>query len=234
MSLTQPGAGGEARARFSAARLLVILSGLHALLFLLSYALLTSTPSVRAPDEELIAFYGSTGRLRLVLVGLYVMPFAGISFLWLSSALRAFVGAAARQEDEFVAGLQQASGIIYVALFFGAAAASSVIAVSVEFSRSQLDPMLARQFPQYGKTLLLVFGMRMAAMFVFTTSRLVRTAGLMPRWFELVGAGAAVFMLVNTAFNRALVLIFPLWLLFLCLLIRARARGGEPARAAGT
>src|SRR6185369_14504363 len=104
-----------------------------------------------------------------------------------SSALRAWLRETARAQNEFVDGLQQASGIIYVALFFAAAAASSVMAVSVEFSRAPLDPMMARLLPQFGKTLLLVFGMRMAAMFLLTTSRLGRTAGVLPRWFEIAG-----------------------------------------------
>jgi hypothetical protein len=220
--------GVEARSRRAATRLLVVLSSLHALLFLLSYALFTNTPGPRSPDEELIAFYESPGRTRMVLVGLYVMPFAGISFLWLSSALRASVRAVVRQEDEFVAGLQQASGILYVGLFFAAAAASSVMAASIEFSNAPVDPLLARQFPQYGKTLLLVFGMRMAAMFVFTTLRLTHRAGLLPRWFVRIGLAAGVVLLLSTTFNRALVLIFPLWLLAMCIVIRARVVKSEP------
>jgi len=204
-------------------RALVLLATLHASLFLVSYALVTSTPGPHAPDEELAAFYGSSSRLRLVLVGLYVMPFAGISFLWLSSALRAWIRAVTQREDEFVGGLQQASGIVYVALFFAAAAATSVTAVSVEFSNAPLDPMLARQFPQYGKTLLLVFAMRMAATFVFTTSRITHLSGLLPRWFEVVSLAAGIFLLLSPTLSRALVLVFPLWLLLLCVLLRARA-----------
>jgi hypothetical protein len=218
----------DARSRRAATRLLVTLGCLHALLFLLSYALLTDTPGPRASDEELVAFYGSSDRTLLVLVGLYVMPFAGISFLWLSSAVRAAIRAATHQEDDFVAGLQQASGILYVALFFAAAAASSVMAVSVEFSKTPVDPTLARQFPQYGRTLLLVFGMRMAAMFVFTTTRLAQKAGVLSPWFARAGMAAGLFLLLSTTFNRALVLIFPLWLVVLCFQFRGLANRSEP------
>jgi hypothetical protein len=204
--------------------LLVAVGALHALLFLLAYALLTSTPGARASDEELLAFYAGGDQRRLVLVGLYVMPFAGIAFLWFNAALRARLLAAGRPGTELVGGLQLASGILYVALFFAGAAAASVTAVSVEHSAAELDHMVARLFPQYGATLLLVFGMRMAAMFVFTTSRLGRLAGALPRWFEHVGLVTALFLLLSTGFSRALVLVFPLWLLLLCALIHARAR----------
>jgi hypothetical protein len=222
----------ETRTRRAGASALVVLAGLHAALFLLAYALVTSTPGPSAPDEELVAFYGSSSRIRLVLLGLFVMPFAGICFLWVSSALRAWIRAATQGENEFVGGLQQASGIIYVALFFAAAAASSVMAVSVEYSNSPLDPMLARQLPQFGKTLLLVFGMRMAATFVFTTTQMAHRTGVLPRWFELAGTLAGVFLLLSTAFNRELVLVFPIWLLLLSIQIWSRTRGDEPVPAA--
>jgi hypothetical protein len=200
---------------------------LHALLFLLAYGLLTSTPGAHAPDEEILAFYRSGSQRRLVLVGLYVMPFAGIAFLWFSTILRVWTRASAPR-DEVVSGVQLVSGILYVGLFFAAAAASSVMAVSIEFSRSPVDPVVARQFPQYGGTLLLAFAMRMAAMFVFTTSRLGRTAGVLPRWFAHLGVVVGLFLLLSASFSRALVLVFPLWLLALCALILARSGRRSP------
>jgi hypothetical protein len=196
----------------------------HAVLFLLSYWLLTSTPGARATDEELVAFYEHGSRSQLILVGLYLMPFAGIAFLWFSVALRAWIRASSPRESELFGGVQLVSGILYVALLFGAAAASSVMAVSIEFSHAPLDPMIARQFPQYGATLMLVFAMRMAAMFVFTTSRIGRTTAVLPPWFTYAGLVVGLFLLLSATFNRALVLVFPLWLLCLCALLLGRAR----------
>ncbi len=214
--------------------LLVGMGCLHALLFLLAYGLLTSTPGAHATDEEIVAFYRSGSQRRLVLVGLYVMPFAGIAFLWFSTILRVYTQAGARQVSELLSGVQLVSGILYVGLFFAAAAASSVMAVSIEFSRSPVDPVVARQFPQYGGTLLLAFAMRMAAMFVFTTSRLGRMADVLPRWFAQVGLAVGLFLLLSASFSRALVLVFPLWLLALCALLLVRAwRLPRPAPDAG-
>lgn len=219
MSSAPPSGATERR---KTARLVVSVGCAHALLFLLSYALLTSAPGPQAPNEELLAFYESDSRRRLVLVGLYVMPFAGITFLWFSVALRTWLRAANRQESEFVAGLHLASGMLYVALFFAAAAASSVVALGLEFAHAPLDPLVARLFPQYGATLLIVFAMRMAAMFVFTTSRLARLAGLMPAWFAHFGLACGLVLLLSTSLSRTLVLVLPLWLLALCALIHLR------------
>ncbi len=197
---------------------------LHSLLFLLSYWLLTSTPGARATDEEIVAFYQSGSQRRLVLVGLYVMPFAGIAFLWFSMALRVWIRASSLRRAELVASLQLVSGILYVALFFAAAAAISVMAVSIQFAHSSVDPGIARQFPQYGGTLMLVFAMRMAAMFVVMTSRLGRITGTLPRWFAWMSLMTGLFLLFSASFSRKLVLVFPVWLLVLCALLVLRAR----------
>lgn len=212
---------------------LVVFGCAHALLFLLSYALLTSAPGPRAPDEALVAFYEHGSQRYLLLVGLYVMPFAGIAFLWFCMTFRVFIRANAQLDSDVVSGVQLVSGILYVALFFAAAAASSVMAVSIEYIHAPLDPMLARQFPQYGATLLLVFAMRMAAMFVLTSAQLGRNADLLPRWFAHVSFVCAMVLLFSASFSRTLVLLFPLWLLGLCalLLLRVRRAPHVPAGA---
>lgn len=210
--------------RRNAALLTVGLGVTHAALFLLSYGLLTSMPGAHAADAELLALYESDSRRQMILVGLYVMPFAGIAFLWFSVALRAWIRASSPRESEVFSGIQLASGILYVGMFFAAAASHSVVAVSIEFSRSPLDPVVARQFPQYGATLMLVFAMRMAAMFVFTTSRIGKITGVLPRWFTNVGLVVGLFLLLSATFSRVLVLVFPFWLLVLCGLLLAQAR----------
>ena len=204
------------------ALLLVAVGWAHALLFLLAYALVTSTPGAHASDEEILAFYRSGDQRRLIMVGLYVMPFAGIAFLWFSTALRAWIRASSLREGELLSGMQFVSGILYVALFFAGAAASAVVAVSMEFSSTPLDPVLARQMPEYGAILVVGFAMRMAAMFVFTTSRLGRMTGALPRWFVVLGFVVGMFLLLSTSFSRTLVLVFPLWLLVLCTLLFVR------------
>lgn len=215
------------RTRRDPAALLVAIGVAHALLFLLAYFLLTSTPGVGATNEELMAFYRSPERRRLVLVGLYVMPFAGISFLWFATALRGWLRSGAQHASELVWGLQLASGLLYVALFFSGATARSVVAISVEHADAPPDPVVARLFTQYGAAILGVFGMRMAAMFVFTTTRLARLAGLVPGWFALVGMGVGLALLLSLSLGRTLVLVFPLWILTLSALLLLSA--GKPA-----
>ena len=121
--------------------------------------------------------------------------------------------------------LQLVSGILYVALFFVGAAASSVLAASVEFADGEVDPDVARQFPVFGSTVVFVFAFRMAAMFVFTTSSIGLRAAILPRWFAWSGYAVATFLLLSASFQRWFVLVFPVWLLAsACCCSGARAR----------
>jgi hypothetical protein len=207
-----------------AATLTAAAGAAHALLFLLSFWLVAGTPGARASDAAIAAFYASGDRRRLILVGLYLMPFAGIAFLWFVVALRLWISGSGRRENVLLSNVQLVSGILYIALFFGAAAATASTAAGVEFSSGGIDPIVARQLPQYGNTLLFVFAMRMAAMFVFTTSNIGRYAAVLPRWFVLAGFAVGLFLLLSATFSVALVLVFPVWVLVLCGFLLQRAR----------
>jgi hypothetical protein len=196
----------------------------HAVLFLLAFWLMSDVPGAKASNEEIAEFYGSDDKRRVILVGLYIMPFAGIAFVWFIVALRMWISFSVRRENALLSNIQLVSGIIFVALFFAAAAASSVLAASVEFADSTIDPVVAREFPQYGNSLLFVFGMRMAAMFVFTTSNMGRASGFLPRWFAYLGFAVGLFLLLSATFSVWLVLVFPVWVLMLSGFLLYRAR----------
>src|SRR5215212_1228876 len=161
----------------------------HALLLIAgAFVLKTQTPGVTASDEELIAFYQDPDQRRVAVVaGLYLIPFAGIAFVWFFVALRMWISASAPRLNMMLSNVQLVSGIIYTTLVLAAGGAMSVTAVTTELSGGAVDPMVARQFPQYGASLLLVFAMRVAAMFVLTTTNLGRLSGILPRWFVVMG-----------------------------------------------
>jgi hypothetical protein len=207
-----------------AAMLTAAVGAVHAALFLLSFWLVAATPGARASDAEIASFYGSDDRRRLILVGLYLMPFAGIAFVWFVVALRMWISGSAPRESVLLSNVQLVSGILFIALFFSAAAAIAATAASVEFSSGGIDAIVARQLPQFGNTLLFVFAMRMAAMFVFTTSSIGRNAGILPRWFVLAGYAVGLFLLLSATFSVFLVLVFPVWVLVLSGFLLYRAR----------
>ena len=202
--------------------------GIHALLFLLSYWLVSDLPGANASDAEIIEFYKSDERWRIVLAGLYVGPFAGMAFIWFLVALRMWVDRSANRVSALLSNIQLVAGIVYVALFFAGLAASSVVAASAEFADAEINPSAARQFPQYGDTLLFVFSFRMAAMFVFTTSAIGRASGILPRPFVWSGYAVGLFLLLSAGFEGWFALVFPLWLLALTGILLVRARRIPP------
>src|SRR5215204_2785084 len=190
----------------------------HSLLFIAgSLVLKTQTPGIGASDEVLMAFFEDPDQRRTVVIaGLYLIPFAGIAFIWFFVALRMWISASAPRLSAMLSNVQLVSGIIYTTLVLAAGGSMSVMAASVELSDGAIDPLIARQFPQYGVSLLLVFAMRMAAMFVLTTTNLGRMTGILPRWFIVIGFVVAVMLLLTASLNSWLVLVFPAWILVFC------------------
>ena len=181
----------------NAALLTAGVGALHGVLFLTSYWLLSSRPGPTASIAEITAFYRSSGQRRVMIVGLYLMPFAGIAFIWFVVALRMWVAATALRVNILLSNIQLVAGILYIALLFAGAASTSVLAASVEFSKGDVDPVAAYQFPQFGSTLILVFALRMAAMFVVTTSTIGRTSHVLPPWFAWSGYLVGIFLLLE-------------------------------------
>ena len=66
--------------------------------------------------------------------------------------------------------------------------------------------------------------MRMAAMFVLTTTNLGRLSGILPKWFILIGFVTAAGLLLTASFSSWLVFVFPGWVLVFCVVLINRAR----------
>ena len=213
--------GSAARRR--AATLTARLGVVHSLLTLAAYALLAQAPGLSASDEEILEFYNSDQRWVVIVAGLYLMPFAGIAFLWFVVALRMWIKESSR-EDALLSNVQLVSAIVFIGLFFAAAAAESVLAVSIDSMGAEFEISMARQFPQYGSALLLVFAMRMASVFVFTTSTIGLKHRILPKWFVWTGYLVGLFLLLSATVSQLLILVFPIWVLVLSgfLLVRAR------------
>jgi len=138
-----------------------------------------------------VDFYATKAPRRLVLVGLYLIPFAGIAFVWFIVALRMWISGSTRREDVLLSNIQLVSGILFVALFFAGGAAAAASAASAEFLSAPVDAVVARQLPALSNALVFVLAMRRAAMFVFATSNIGRTTGALSRWFVLLGFSVA-------------------------------------------
>lgn len=217
----------ELLARMRSAALLTALVGaIHAVLLVSAVLIINANaPSLDASDQELLSTYADAGNRRLlVFAGIYLIPFAGISWIWFTVALRGWLQRTLRRLDTLLANVLLVASTIYIGLLFVAGAAMSVTAVVYEFDPDALDPVVSRLFPQYGAALTLVFAMRVAAMIVFVMSNIGRKTGALPKWFAYSGFALGVLLLLTASLDPLLILVFPAWILIFSAILFQRVR----------
>ncbi|MER5515380.1 hypothetical protein [Streptomyces sp. NPDC002763] len=155
-------------------------------------------------------------RRSAVHAALLLVPFAGIFFLWFVGAVRSHVGEA---EDRFVATVYFGSAVVFTATMFAAAAvASAVLATAHPAGTSPSRPTW--DFGQHlAYTLMIEYAMRMAAVFVCSTSVIGHRLGILPRWLTLLGFLTALVLLFVSAAVPWSELVFPAWSLLLSVYI---------------
>jgi hypothetical protein len=193
-------------------------------LFAVALVLIRQAPSLEVPDSVYVDFYNSGHGDVLVTLGLYIVPFAGIAFLWHATATRNLVQALPGSPSEMPRWLQLASGLVFVCMLFAGTAAVGAVALLTVFSTVPLpSPEVARALASTGYGLVFVFGVRAAGMYMITTTTLVRSAGLLPRPLAVIGYLAAAFLLVSTTFHPAILMVFPAWVLMLSIVLLLRS-----------
>lgn len=233
-SRINPALADSQQARRRAAMLTGILGTIFAMLFLVSLWLLSQAPRPGSDPQAFVDFYNSSERRKIVLVGLYILPLSAISFIWFISALRQWVAQGDRRGSQLIGTVQLLSGVGFIILTLASAAASTLPAALVELSDQRVDPEMARDFPLYGNALLLIFGVRLSAMFVMTTTNIGRVSGYMPRWFAYFGYAVAAVLFLSYSLTVWLAVVFPLWVLGLGLLIIYFAYQSSPESLAKT
>lgn len=201
---------------------------LFAVLFTAALWLIRRAPALGVPDASYTRFYTGGDHGALVTLGLYVVPFAGIAFLWHLTTLRLLIHALPGSPPQIPLGLQLASGVLFVCMLFVAAAPVGAVAMLVQFTDAPLPaPDVARALSVVGYALLFVYGMRAAGMFMITTTSLVKAGGLLPRWLAALSYLAAAFLMVSTTFHPLLALIFPAWVFVVGVVLLWGARRSE-------
>lgn len=214
------------------ARAVAVSGILFAGLFVTGLVLVRQGPGIAVPDRAYADFYATGQTGLLVTAGLYIVPFAGIAYLWHMGATRELVEALPGSTAEVPRWLQLASGVLFLCMLFAGTAAVAAVALLTRLSSTPLPPPdVVRTFTSVGYGLVFVFGTRAAGMYMITTTTLARRRGMLPRWLALLSYLAAAFLLVNTTFHPATLIVLPGWVVVFAavLLVRASARNGaEP------
>ncbi len=221
----------------AAARIAAISGFVFAVLFVVALVLVHRAPTLADPDSTYAAFYAGGGDQLFVAVGLYLVPFAGIAFLWHMTAMRNVLDTLTPAPSTMAHGLNLLAGTIFVILTFAGTAAVGAVAFGVYFGHSPAgDPDVARALTGLGYGLVFVFAVRGAGMFALTTTTLLRNAKVLPTVPAVVAYLLAAFLLLAVTNNPIAVLVFPAWVVLVSVFLARHAAASRslPHRTSDT
>lgn len=164
-------------------------------------------------------------------IALNIIPFAGIAFLWFIGVLRDHLG---EREDRFFATVFFGSGLLFLAMFFMSAA--MIGAVILVYTSSQAADMINSVALQVVRAIayvvMNVYALKMAGVFVFSTSTVIIGTGMAPRWIAVVGYVVAAFLIIGSFYFAWSVVVFPIWIFLLSSYILTVNLRGSAARPA--
>ena len=165
-------------------------------------------------DADPESLRGNAGRREQIRLGLHLVPFAGIAFLWFIGVVRDQIGAV---EDRLFSSVFLGSGLLFVAMMFVGAVNTATLLTLADRPQSDTELWLfGRDFTQ---SVISVYAMRMAAVFTISVSSLGLRVGAFPRWVGFTGYAAALVLLVAAGEHKWTQLVFPLWVLVLSIVI---------------
>ena len=199
-------------ARLKAPKAAAIAGIVFSVLLIISLVLLLL--SIPVSLREGGAWLATSG--RTLLPALNLVPFAGIAFLWFMGVVRDRLGKA---EDQFFATVFLGSGLLFLALLFASAAVSGSV---ILLYTTQSDRLLESGLYNFGGTvarqLMSTYAVRMAGVFMISTSTLFIRSRVIPRWMAFLGYALALVMLLRIGHIDRIgwvILSFPLWILLI-------------------
>ena len=154
---------------------------------------------------------------KTISFALNLLPFAGIAFLWFIAVVRNRLG---ELEDHFFATVFLGSGLLYIAMIFTSAAlAGGLIRVLINAPEILAQPgayALARAEIFQAMN---VYGIKMAGVFMFSTSTILLRTSIVPRWIAFLGYGLGAVLLLSIGIIRWIPLVFPIWVLLISVAI---------------
>lgn len=178
--------------------------------------------AIPTTGQEALTFLTNPATRRWFFAALYLVPFAGIAFLWFIGVVRDRMGVL---EDRFFASVFLGSGLLFLAMLFMAAAMASGLVATIP-ANSASQPVSDTW--QLGRNLVYslvnIYAMRMAAVFIISTSTIALRIAILPRWLGFLGYACALVLLVTAGSFPWVEMLFPLWVLLVSVYILIASR----------
>ena len=123
-------------------------------------------------------------------------------------------------EDRFFATVFFGSGLLYIAMIFTSAAlAGGLMGVLSNTPEIVAQPgAYALGRAQIFQTMN-VYGIKMAGVFMFSTSTILLRTAIVPRWIAFTGYGLGTVLLLSIGIIRWIPLVFPVWVFLISVAI---------------
>jgi hypothetical protein len=152
-----------------------------------------------------------------VALALNLVPFAGIAFLWFIGALRERLG---QLEDRFFATVFFGSGLLFLGMLFTAAGLIGAIIMAFAATPDQLIQSATFHFARAAAySIVNIYMIKMAGVFMITTSTVAIYTGFAPRWLAFLGYILSLLLLFCSYYVSWSFLVFPLWVFLISVYI---------------
>ena len=148
-------------------------------------------------------------RAGSVSLALYLLPFAGIAFLWFMGVVRDRIGFL---EDQFFSTVFYGSGLLFLAMtFVSGALAGGLLATHAAEERTLVDSGLYTLVRAVMIRITSAYSVKMAGVFMISLATISLRTPVMPRGLALLTYVLAFGLLLSIGSSLWVVLIFPAW-----------------------
>ena len=182
------------------------------------------------PSDPLNSGAWIATKSETVTLALNLVPFAGVAFLWFIGVLRDRLG---QQEDRFFATVFLGSALLFLAMLFAAAAiAGAVMLMASSAEPDQLTKLPVFRFARATVYIIVnTYAIKMACVFMISTSTVVIRTGIAPRWTAILGFVLACILLIGSYYLSWSIAVLPIWVFLLSIYILIhnlrRQQGGD-------
>jgi hypothetical protein len=148
---------------------------------------------------------------------LNLVPFSGVAFLWFIGVIRDRLG---QLEDRFFATVFLGSALLFLAMLFAAAAAIGAVVLIASTEPNELMNSATFRFARaFAYIIMNVYAIKMAAVFMISTSTLAFYTAFVPRWIAYLGYALASILLVGSYYIGWGFFVLPVWVLLISIYI---------------
>ena len=123
-------------------------------------------------------------------------------------------------EDKFFATVFFGSGLLFLGMLFAAAAVGGALIISFETAPAQLIESATFHFARAAAySMMNIYTVKMAGVFMVTTSTIAIYTGFAPRWIAILGYLLALLLLCGSYYLSWSFVVFPLWVLVMSIYI---------------